>query len=235
MEWYDLPRLEKTTARLNSEFIQNDIEVINLDYGIHLYRNAVNKNDCQTIINLIENEISLGIPKIQWNEASVNGKERTTHARNCYDLKFKKEGLGSYLPENESLAKAHDMVNDRLNVALQHYEKLWHFNIKYKEAFNFVKYMPGEFFKVHADHGPFYTCTVSAIVYLNDDYEGGELEFPRHELTIKPKAGDIMLFPSNYVYEHASLNISSGIKYAVVIMMDYNDLYHKAEEPRGSY
>jgi predicted 2-oxoglutarate/Fe(II)-dependent dioxygenase YbiX len=125
------------------------------------------------------------------------------------------------------------MVNDRLNVALQHYERLWHFSIKYKEAFNFVKYMPGEFFKIHADHGPFYTCTVSAIVYLNDDYEGGELEFPRHGLTVKPKAGDIMLFPSNYVYEHASLNISSGIKYAVVIMMDYNDLYHKSESSGG--
>jgi predicted 2-oxoglutarate/Fe(II)-dependent dioxygenase YbiX len=235
MEWYDLPRLEKTKTRLESEFIQDDIEVINLDYGIHLYRNAVNKDDCKTIIDLIENEISLGIPKIQWNEASVNGKERTTHARNCYDLKYKKEALGTYIPKNDALAKAHDMVNDRLNIALQHYERLWHFSIKYKEAFNFVKYMPGEYFKIHADHGPFYTCTVSAIVYLNDDYEGGELEFPRHGLIVKPKAGDIMLFPSNYVYEHASLNISSGIKYAVVIMMDYNDLYHKAEEVRNSY
>jgi hypothetical protein len=78
MEWYDLPRLEKTKTRLESEFIQDGIEVINLDYGIHLYRNAVNKDDCKTIIDLIENEISLGIPKIQWNEASVNGKERTS-------------------------------------------------------------------------------------------------------------------------------------------------------------
>jgi predicted 2-oxoglutarate/Fe(II)-dependent dioxygenase YbiX len=70
---------------------------------------------------------------------------------------------------------------------------------------------------------------VSAVVYLNDDYDGGEIEFPRHNLTLKPKAGDIILFPSNFVYEHASLNISSGTKYSVVIMMDYNDLYHKEE------
>lgn len=233
MEWYDLPRIEKTTKRLDTGLIQDNIELINLDYGINLYRNAVSKNDCDTIINLIENEISLGIPKIQWNGASVNGRERTEHARNCYDLKFKKEHLGTHLPASEALSKAYDMVNDRLNIALRNYESLWHFNIKYKEAFNFVKYMPGEYFKIHADHGPFYTCTVSAIVYLNDDYVGGEIEFPRHGLVVKPKAGDIMLFPSNYVYEHASLNIDSGIKYAVVIMMDYNDLYHNPESKVG--
>lgn len=234
MEWYELPRIEKTKSRIPNEYISDGIEVINLDYGIHLYRNAINIENCNNIIDLIENEISKGITNIEWHGAKVNGEDLTLHARNCYDLKFKKEDLGSsYFPKNENLAKAHDLVTDGLDKSLRHYEKMWNFNIFYKEAYNFVKYVPGRYFKIHADHGPYYTCTVSAVVYLNDDYEGGEIEFPRHDLVVKPKAGDIILFPSNYVYEHASLDVKSGIKYAVVIMMDYNDRYHKGSGPSG--
>jgi hypothetical protein len=58
-------------------------------------------------------------------------------------------------------------------------------------------------------------------------YDGGELNFVRQDLIIKPEAGDIILCPSNFVYEHASLEIKSGTKYCVVIMTDYNDLHHK--------
>ena len=97
----------------------------------------------------------------------------------------------------------------------------------YKEAFNFVKYLPGKFFKIHGDHGPYYVCTISAVIYLNDDYEGGEIEFTRHGLVVKPEAGDIIVFPSNFVYEHSSLEVISGTKYSVVVMTDYNDMHHQ--------
>jgi hypothetical protein len=63
----------------------------------------------------------------------------------------------------------------------------------------------------------------TSIIYLNDDYEGGELYFPRFDLTIKPKQGDVLVFPSTYIYEHASLPMKSGTKYSVVVMTDYND------------
>jgi hypothetical protein len=63
---------------------------------------------------------------------------------------------------------------------------------------------------------------------LINDYEGGELYFPRlDKLTYKPKKGDIAIFPSNYIYEHASLDMVEGTKYCVVVMMDLNDNAHK--------
>lgn len=227
--WTDLPRLEKLDKRLPNITIQDNITVINAGYGINIYRNAIKKDECSNIINKLENEISLGIPGIQWRGAQVNDTQDNDYVRNCVDLKFKKEDLGVGLPSNQALKDVHDSVEKSLDQCLRHYESLWHLKMHYKEAFNFVKYNPGKYFKVHADHGPYYACTISAVAYLNDDYVGGELNFVRQELTIKPEAGDIILCPSNFVYEHASLEITSGTKYCVVMMTDYNDLHHQPE------
>jgi len=226
MDWTTLPRLETSDKRLDDQILDDGVIAKNLGYGIHLYRNAIKKEDCINLINDLEKEISLGIPQIRWSNAQVNDSEEVSHARNCLDLRFKRENLGKQLPENKALYDIHTKVEIALDKCLRHYESLWHLQMQYKEAFNFVKYLPGKYFKVHADHGPYYVCTISAVVYLNDDYEGGEIQFGRHGLTIKPEAGDILINPSTYVYEHASLEIRSGIKYAVVIMTDYNDIPH---------
>ena len=229
MDWTELPREEKTNIRLKDENILNDTIAINLDYGIILYRNAIKKDECKSIINNLEKQISLGISGIEWSGASINDQKNNDNIRNCVDLKFKKENLGEPgLPFNQTLYDIHDSVENSLDNCLKHYESKWHLKMNYKEAFNFVKYLPGKYFKIHGDHGPYYACTVSAVVYLNDDYVGGEIEFVRQELIVKPQAGDIILFPSNFVYEHASLEITSGIKYSVVIMTDYNAMHHKS-------
>lgn len=53
----------------------------------------------------------------------------------------------------------------------------------------------------------------SLVTYLNDDYEGGELHFKDHNITIKPKAGSLVLFPSTEPYYHESKPLKSGVKY----------------------
>jgi predicted 2-oxoglutarate/Fe(II)-dependent dioxygenase YbiX len=52
--------------------------------------------------------------------------------------------------------------------------------------------------------------------YLNDEYEGGEIEFSRFGLNVKPKANQAIFFPSNYVYNHTVHPVTSGTRYAVV-------------------
>ena len=227
MDWTTLPREERINKRLNDSIIENNITVINLDYGINLYRHAIPKDESYRIINSLESEILLGIPGINWSGSQVNYMENVNDVRNCIDLKYKKEDLGKSLPFNQALFDIHESVEKRLDICLNHYERLWNLKMHYKEAFNFVKYLPGKFFKIHGDHGPYYVCTISAVIYLNDDYEGGEIEFTRHGLVVKPEAGDIIVFPSNFVYEHSSLEVISGTKYSVVVMTDYNDMHHQ--------
>ena len=98
--------------------------------------------------------------------------------------------------------------------------------LEYWESINLVKYYPGNHFQTHADDGASYKSVVSLVGYLNDDYEGGEIEFNVLGVKIKPEAGDLVVFPSNFIYTHRAHPVISGIKYSIVTMLDYSDKFH---------
>jgi Rps23 Pro-64 3,4-dihydroxylase Tpa1-like proline 4-hydroxylase len=83
------------------------------------------------------------------------------------------------------------------------------------EGYIINKYNMGGKFDVHVDDHSTRIRRISCLLYLNDDYEGGELYFPVQDLKIKPKAGDMILFPSGFEYPHASLPITKGTKLAI--------------------
>jgi predicted 2-oxoglutarate/Fe(II)-dependent dioxygenase YbiX len=56
---------------------------------------------------------------------------------------------------------------------------------------------------------------MSAVIYLNDDYEGGELSFTNQDVTIKPQAGSVIVFPSVEPFYHQSMPLKTGTKYMV--------------------
>lgn len=53
--------------------------------------------------------------------------------------------------------------------------------------------------------------SLTAILYINDEYTGGELNFIHDDLCIKPKAASMIIFPSHK--EHEVLEILSGNRY----------------------
>jgi hypothetical protein len=46
-------------------------------------------------------------------------------------------------------------------------------------------------------------------LFLNDDYEGGELVFEEHKISLKPKAGTLVFFPGFYT-RHGVNKVTSG-------------------------
>lgn len=73
-------------------------------------------------------------------------------------------------------------------------------------------YATGEELGLHTDtnHGGPFTH-YSLVVYLNDDYEGGEIYFPEQNVKVKPKAGTIVAFPATTL--HTSLPVTKGEKW----------------------
>jgi hypothetical protein len=55
----------------------------------------------------------------------------------------------------------------------------------------------------------------SVLVYLNDEYEGGELYFPDLDFGIRPKKGMLIAFPGNLYYTHGVAPVTSGTRYTL--------------------
>jgi prolyl 4-hydroxylase len=97
------------------------------------------------------------------------------------------------------------------------------------ESLQLLRYQQGQFYKVHHDYLPFEAKRVpgprilTVFMYLNDVEEGGETRFPLLNLTVKPKMGRVLLWPSVYndrpfekdrLTNHEALTVTKGIKYA---------------------
>lgn len=79
-----------------------------------------------------------------------------------------------------------------------------------------LRYGSGQHFDSHADDGFRFPRTVSITAYLNDNYTGGEIEYKNFKIKYKPEAGDIIVFPANYVYNHKVIPVEVGTRYAIV-------------------
>lgn len=59
----------------------------------------------------------------------------------------------------------------------------------------------------------------STVIYLNDEYEGGNIYFPAQKFNIKPKKYSAIFFPGNdYDYLHGVSPIESGNRYTALFM-----------------
>jgi predicted 2-oxoglutarate/Fe(II)-dependent dioxygenase YbiX len=55
---------------------------------------------------------------------------------------------------------------------------------------------------------------LSVIAGLNDDYEGGELVI--NEDVIRLNQGQVIVFPSNFLYPHKVNNVTRGTRYSSI-------------------
>lgn len=78
----------------------------------------------------------------------------------------------------------------------------------------------------HTDQDTDPSITYASILYLNDDYLGGELFFDNLDLTLKPKPGTLILFPGTEKFHHGVKPVQDGpVRYVVVGFIKVKDFY----------
>jgi len=82
-------------------------------------------------------------------------------------------------------------------------------------GYELLRYETGQFFTQHTDSSEKYNRCISCSLILNDDYEGGEIEFRHSGLKFKPEAGSVLFFPSNFLYVHEVYPVTRGPRYAL--------------------
>jgi len=116
------------------------------------------------------------------------------------------------LPKAEECFYIFKKLKLAIDAGVQHYSSVVTDDIGFLSPLSISKYSEGKMMGPHVDaHNDDPTKTISCVLYLNDDYEGGELNFPDHEIMIKPEAGSLVIFPSKYMHE--SKILKTGTKY----------------------
>jgi predicted 2-oxoglutarate/Fe(II)-dependent dioxygenase YbiX len=170
-------------------------------------------SDPELTINQVENEVSNPESGVHWSRATTIGQGAFQDKRTNLDMSV------TYLARvtnNPLMQNIHTQMYILLLAATIPYAKKHNIDAMYHEGYNMLKYRGGEGYTAHSDGATDSGRSISAILYLNDDYEGGEVEFVNFGIKIKPKSGMLLLFPSNYPYKHIAHPVKSGTKYAIV-------------------
>jgi predicted 2-oxoglutarate/Fe(II)-dependent dioxygenase YbiX len=169
--------------------------------------------DPQETINLVEEECSNPESGMNWTRAETTSHGVDQKHRTNYNLGITNTARVS----GNELAKAiHNQFYFLLLATTIPYDEKYQVGNMYHEGYNMLRYSTGQEYKAHKDGETESGRALSAILYLNDEYTGGEVEFVNYGVKIKPKPGMLLLFPSNYAYSHIAHPVTSGTKYAIV-------------------
>ena len=156
----------------------------------------------------------------QFEKTEVGGGEaqrvdfniRKTYAKNLSNL-------------TNSLSESHwcNLLNNYFNQKLNQYKKdLNILDYEYEKIINIeiLKYENTGFYTWHVDHFAKIPRTMSCILLLNNDYEGGNLCFRNPdgsgEWEVEVKPNRMIIWPSNFLYPHTVKPIMKGTRYSVV-------------------
>lgn len=78
-----------------------------------------------------------------------------------------------------------------------------------------VRWGSGKKMDLHVDDLGSGENHLSAVLYINEDYSGGNIVFPTHNLHIKPKRFELIIFPGNLNYAHEVTEVISGTRFTV--------------------
>ena len=160
---------------------------------------------------------------IRWGAGTLNtgkGPSVDTKYRNVQLIGIPSfEGFEPTEDADASVHKMFDLYKEILpnfQPIIEEYRNEYGVPIIAKEGIQLLKYGVGQFFAPHIDDSPKRPRRISYVYYVNDDYEGGEITFTNFKVGFKPKAGQLLVFPSSYAYRHEVSPVISGTRYAMV-------------------
>jgi hypothetical protein len=126
----------------------------------------------------------------------------------------------------DKVRKINDDIIQKLHpVILEYIESFdfdWFFSWEGYSGIKFIRYHPNQTMKNHWDQiqslfdGERKGVPILSIIgILNDDYEGGDLVM-FEDKKIYTKKGDLIIFPSNFLFPHQISPVIKGIRYSYV-------------------
>ena len=170
----------------------------------------IETNLCDKIIDFFNKNKGL-----QSKGEVINGVDETK--KKSVDIAVNPKDL--YKPDYQNLR----IYFDHLFNCYTEYRAQWPFLNEVFEkvdigSFNIQKYSPGGHFnKLHSERTSIKTLhrLFAFMTYLNDDFEDGETFFEHYSLSVKPKKGKTLIWPSEWTHAHKGNVVNNGSKYII--------------------
>lgn len=184
--------------------------------GISIYRNAI--KEAKDIINATESLIQNS--NLEWLPSTVVHADGTITESTVRtnEILHLPQANGTEAPEQDFLRIISEEIHKGFKPCIADFCGRYSVDTEYDvpTTYQILKYKESQYYIPHLDDGKNTRRRVSAVGYLNDDFEGGELNFPLLNFKYYPMTGDIIVFPSGAPFTHEARPVKQGIKYSIV-------------------
>tara|TARA_B100000287_G_C20668364_1_gene792530 strand:- start:3006 stop:3725 length:720 start_codon:yes stop_codon:yes gene_type:complete len=206
---------------------------------IHVRKNALSKDVCNSFINLFEKRTELHIDGVFGTDGvTVKDENIKSSTDITFSPKFlEDEDFGPYLNEN---------IVPCLQDGLRDYERYYYLamdnidEIGLSLMFNMQRYKPGGGYKImHCERASnqFFPRTHAWMIYLNDVEIGGETEFFYQQHFERAEAGKLCIWPADFTHVHRGIVAPNETKYILTGWYQFIEpLYSKiVDDETGAY
>jgi len=188
---------------------QSDLEMLNYYQFVGHYKNIISQELCNAIIE----------EDFNYNESTYS-----THEGQSPDWKKNKR-----VKMDEIWIRKDHVFYEVLNHAVSDVAERYSEEVKKNKRdfvvqkttdFRLNKYEKGGYMSLHSDnihhsHGQQYGFPqATVLLFLNDNFKGGE--FVVSELQLNIKKGDAIIFPSNFMFPHEVKKVTQGTRWSIV-------------------
>lgn len=200
-----------------------------LSKDIIVYENFLTEEECSAIINVLEDAVKN--ETISWTPISFY------------------ESYSSILPQDgdpslEKFKLPSTFFSDIKNKIISAVASIDNVdrNSIVKIGYHTQKWEPGAFARPHSDNtdeegnpSAFERSRYAAFIYLNEDFDGGVLNFVKNNISIKPKTGLLAAFAGGFENMHEVTLITKGIRYTLGSFWDDREESDYPEELRRQW
>lgn len=176
-----------------------------IDY-VKVFKGAISKNTCKDALQELDSSL-------HWN----------THVFYRHDGKFIDHGTEPLVYNGQAIQEYQQLIDNSWQAIkdyIDFFDFHWYTSWQGFDKLKFMQYNVNTEMKEHCDHihsifdGSRKGIPILTIIgLLNDDFEGGNLVL-FEDNTIELQAGDIVVFPSVFLFPHAVTPITSGNRFS---------------------
>ena len=223
-----------------------------INNNIEIYENVVSDKLCQFFIDYFEEQDEIG----NTFEGMLSNKKVKKETKNSKDCQI---SLYPYLGDPKLIHELDNLILTFNECSIKYHNKYFMYGAKkkmledwyldsYDEDFLFQsysypiikigKYTPpdGGFHAFHEDwSGSNWDRHIVSMLYLNDNFEGGETEFLHQGIKVKPKKGNMLFFPPYYTHVHKGNKPIGNPKYIITLWYKFKSQTGNPPKDVGFY